>query len=102
MNEQQLNAMAADFGVSVDDVWLRQKHDDLWVLGVEERYGSEFEGEEGVRQFEEAASWIGALSYAFGGTDLVNEATTQLLADAAERAGIMRDRLLAELEAAEA
>ena len=90
MDEQELRAKAADLGVPVGDLKARLEDADLWVLPIELRFG--LEGEEAVKQWTEAAAWMRALADAFGGTLLVNDATTQVLRDAALRAELMAER----------
>jgi hypothetical protein len=82
--------MAADLGLTVEDMRARLEDRDLFVLPIEACHG--LRGEEAVKQWTEAAAWMRALADAFGGTLLVNDATTQVLRDAALRAELMAER----------
>ena len=74
-------------GVTEEEALKMMRDEDLWILDPAQCYGSELEGEKGVRLWEDAYELASSLAaYTTDHVDLRNPAITQLANDAAERA----------------
>jgi hypothetical protein len=71
-------------GTSIRGMNLRMQDDDLWLLDPASRF--ELEGEEAVRQWEQAARFARGISLLASDSEMLNQATKQLLWDTADRA----------------
>ena len=85
--EEDVRYLVDKVGVSEDEARKMMRDEDLWIIEPAMRYGSEFEGERGVRLWEDAYELAdGIATYCTNHVDLRNPAITQLASDAAERA----------------
>ncbi len=89
MTEDTMRYLLDEVGISEEEARLRVENDDLWVLDIGSRFDEDFQGEEGVRAWEEAATLARTLADGISngpGTIQANPAITQLVWDAADRA----------------
>jgi hypothetical protein len=99
--EEDFAHLVGRVGVSEEEARLMMRDDDLWIFDPAFRFGSELEGEEGVRQWEVVAGLAqGFAELADNSIDLSNPAATQLIGDAAARAEEALRRARARLEGA--
>jgi hypothetical protein len=76
--DKTIQHLIEECGISPENAELvMEQDDDLWILSPEQRFV--FEGEQDVRQWEEALAFAEALSSGFThhGIGVVNEATAQ-------------------------
>ena len=91
--------MRESVGVPERDIPLLLRDEDLWVCPAASRYP--LEGEEAVAQWKEAAEFAGCLA-SMSYIGMINEATSQLLADVSYRADEALRRAERRLEEARA
>ena len=102
--EDDFKYLIEQYGTTEEEARLRPRDGDLWnFLDPASRFGEEFEGEEGVRLWETAATLAEGLGeFAANYLDRMNPAATQLIWDARERAEEALRRAEARLEASSA
>ncbi len=89
MTEDTIRELVEESGISEEAARLRMQDDDLWVLEPYARFDEDFQGEEGVRMWEEAATLARSLANGVSNgprTIQANPAITQLVWDASTRA----------------
>ena len=87
--EQTLKYLTEEVGVSEEEARLKMRDADLWLLDPAFRFDAELEGAEGVRHWEEAASFArNVVNIVSNGPDSIqaSPAITQLIWDASARA----------------
>ena len=79
----QFEHLSREASISPHEARLRLADDDLWILEPEVRFG--LEGEEAVHQWTQAVAFMNGLANMAADTPMLNDATRQLLWDAAAR-----------------
>ena len=86
---EQIRELVEEDGISEEAARLRLQDTDLWILRPSARFDEDLQGEEGVRQWEEAAAVAETLADAVSNgerTIQASPAMTMLAWDAAARA----------------